>query len=434
MPRAVTPLGTASRAGRAVLALAAGAVLGALLTSCTSAPGVPPTPTAAASDSAVASPKALGDGVLRIGTLFPSTGATAFIGAPELAGVRTAVAEINAAGGVNGKPVELLSDDSGDATTQTAEASLADLAKKGVDVIIGPSSSVLAQRLITAAAAARIPMVSPSATYPQLSALDQTGVFFRTVPSTARQGVALGRLLPAKKQGKVALVATSDPIGQSVVTTLGDTLTANGGSLVANVTVTASSDAAAVAAQLRAAAPDAVVLDTPDNGAQTKALITQLVAAGFGGAKLWLTSQNLADYSQALPAGTLTGVSGVLEGADASAAFQAQVKAADPTVPGFQYTPEAYDATILVALAATLAHDDAGIRVAAQLRVASVGGIKCTSFRECLDVLKSEPAIDYDGLSGPLNLDAEGDPTPGTYGVYSYAANGKYARSGSVSG
>ncbi len=438
MPRAVTPIGTASRVARSAAGLAVAAVLAALLASCTGQPAAAPsgaaTASRSASASAASSPKPLGDGVLRIGTLFPSTGATDFVGAPELAGVRTAVAEINAAGGVNGKPVELVSDDSGDATTATAEASLADLAKKGVDVIIGPSSSVLAQRLLTAAAAAHIPMVSPSATYPQLSTLDTQGVFFRTIPSTAQQGVALGTLLPSKKQLKVALVASSDPIGQSIVATLGDTLTANGGRLVATIALTASSDAAATVAQVKVAAPDAVVLDTPDNGTQTKAMITQLVAAGFGGAKLWLTSQNLADYSQALPAGTLTGVSGLLEGADSSAAFQAQVKAADPAVPGFQYTPEAYDAAILVALAATLAHDDAGMRVAAQLRAASVGGIKCTSYVECLDVLKSEPAIDYDGLSGPLNLTAEGDPMPATYGIYSYAANGMYARSGNVIG
>jgi branched-chain amino acid transport system substrate-binding protein len=434
MPRAVTLLGTASRGGRVAALLATAAVLGSLLASCTSPPAAAPSGTGTGSRSASASSKPLGDGVLRIGTLFPSTGATAFLGPPELAGVRTAVAEINAAGGVNGKPVELFSDDSGDATTQTAEASLADLAKKGVDVIIGPSSSVLAQRLLTAAAAAHIPMVSPSATYPQLAAPDAKGVFFRTIPSTAQQGVALGTLLPSRKQLNVALIASSDPVGQSIVTTLGDTLTANGGRLAATISLTASSDAAAIAAQLKTAAPDAVVLDTPDNGAQTKALITQLVAAGLGGAKLWLTSQNLADYSQALPANTLTGVSGLLEGADSSAAFQAQVKAADPTVPGFQYTPEAYDATILVALAATLARDDAGMRVAAQLRAASVGGIKCTSYVECLDVLKSEPAIDYDGLSGPLNLNADGDPSPGVYGIYTYAASGKYARSGNASG
>jgi hypothetical protein len=248
------------------------------------------------------------------------------------------------------------------------------------------------------------------------------------------QGVALGSLLPAKKQPKVALVATGDPIGQSIVSTLSTTLAANGGSLVADVTLTAGSDAASVVAQLKAAAPDAVVLDTPDNGAQTKAMITQLVGAGFGGAKLWLTSQNLADYSQALPAGTLTGVNGLLEGAAPSVEFQSQVKAATPTVTGFQYALEAYDATILVALAATLAHDDAGMRVAAQLQAASVGGIKCTSYAECLDVLTSEPTIDYDGVSGPVNLDAAGDPTSADYGIYTYSAGNTFTRTGSAAG
>ncbi len=416
------------RAARTSLGLVMAVVAIAALSACTARPMPVPTP------GTTQTAARLGDGILRIGTLFPTTGATAFLGASELAGVTTAVAEINAAGGVNGKPVELVSDDSGDASTRTAEASLADLQKKGVDVIIGPSSSVLAQRLLTEAEQARIPMISPSATYPQLSTLDNGDMFFRTIPSTAHQGVALGTLLPSKKQLKVALVASNDEIGQSIVSSLGDTLVSNGGALVANISLTASSDAASVAAQVKAAAPDAVVLDTPDNGTQTKAMITQLVAAGFGGAKLWLTSQNLADYSQALPVNTLTGVSGLIEGADSGAAFQAQVKAAVPTVPNFQYTPEAYDATILVALAATLAHDDAGVRVAAQLRAASVGGIKCTSYVECLDVLKTEPAIDYDGVSGSVNLDSAGDPTSGSYGIYSYDANGRFTRTGSITG
>jgi len=398
-----------------------------LLAGCT-APQPMPTPTP------TSTPTPIGDGVLRIGTLFPSTGATAFLGSPQLDAVKVAVADINAAGGVNGKPVVLLSDDSGDATTKTAEASLADLVKKGADVIIGPSSSVLSQRLLTAAAAAQVPLISPAATYPQLSTLDTQDVFFRTIPSTALQGVALGTLLPSKKLLKVALVASSDAVGQSIVPTLRDALAAHGGSLVATVALTASSATADVVAQLKKAAPDAVVLDTPDNGAQTKALITALAGGGFGGAKLWLTSQNLADYSQALPGGQLAGAGGILEGADADAAFQAKLKAVDPGIGSFQYAPEAYDATILAALAATLAHDDAGIRVAAKLRAASVGGIKCTSYAECLDVLLTEPAIDYDGLSGELNLDAAGDPTSATYGVYTYTGENKYARSGSVTG
>ncbi|MES1170158.1 MAG: branched-chain amino acid ABC transporter substrate-binding protein, partial [Leifsonia sp.] len=201
-----------------------------------------------------------------------------------------------------------------------------------------------------------------------------------------------------------------------------------------DIALTASSAPADVVAQVKTAAPDAVVLDTADNGAQTKAIITALVGAGFGGAKLWLTSQNLADYSQALPAGTLNGAHGILEGAPADAAFHAKLKAVDPGIGSFQYAPEAYDATILAALAATLAHDDAGIRVAAQLRAASVGGIKCTSYAECLDVLVTEPAIDYDGLSGPVNLDAAGDPTSAVYGVFTYTADNKYARTSNVTG
>lgn len=407
-----------------------GLALTPALAGCTASPA--PSPTAMPSASVTSAPS--GDGILRIGTLFPSTGATAFLGPAPLAAVKVAVAEINAAGGVNGKPVELVSDDSGDASTQTAEASLADLAKKGVDVVIGPSSSVLAQRLLVPAEQDRIPLVSPAATYPQLSTLDTGGVFFRTIPSTALQGVALGTLLPSQKQFKVALVASSDGIGQSIVSTLSDTLTSHGGSLIDNVTLTPTSDVGAVAAQVVKSGPDAVVLDTPDNGAQTKAVIAALAAAGFGGAKLWLTSQNLADYSQALPANTLAGARGLLEGADSSPAFQARLKAVDPTLTTFLYAPEAYDATILVALAATLAHDDAGMRVAAQLRAASVGGIKCTSFAECLDVLKTEPAIDYDGVSGTVNLDTVGDPTSAQYGVYGYGANNMFSRTGSVTG
>ncbi|HEY4152429.1 MAG TPA: ABC transporter substrate-binding protein [Pseudolysinimonas sp.] len=420
--RPATRVGSHPRAAIGVALLAAAA----LLAGCTTQTMPSPTPTPTVTP--------IGDGVLRIGTLFPSTGATAFLGAAQLDAVKVAVADINAAGGVNGKPVELVSDNSGDATTHTAEASLADLVKKGADVIIGPSSSVLSQRLLAAAAAAQVAMISPAATYPQLSTLDIQNVFFRTIPSTALQGTALGTLLPSKKQLKVALVATSDDIGQSILPTLQSALTAHGGSLVANIALTASSSAADVVAQVKTAAPDAVVLDTPDNGAQTKAIITALVKGGFGGAKLWLTSQNLADYSLALPAGQLKGVSGILEGGVSSTAFQAKLKAVDPRINSFQYAPEAYDATILAALAAVLAHDDAGIRLAGQLRAASIGGIKCTSYAECLDVLVSEPAIDYDGLSGPVNLDAAGDPTSATYGVFTYTAGNKYARSGSVTG
>lgn len=418
MPRRFARVATTALAVAALVAL----------TGCGGTPAPTPTPTPTVTPT--------GDGELRIGTLFPSSGGVTFIGPAQVAGVKAAVREINAAGGVNGVPVVVVSRDSGDAATQTVEASFADLVAQGVDVVIGPSSSVLSQRLLAPAADAAVPLISPAATYPQLTALDEAGIFFRTIASYPHQAIVLADLFAARDVTSVAVVFRDDDLGSSLSAALATALESAEIELEA-VEVAADANAEALAAAVatvKEAAPDAVVLATPDNGDQTKALVTQLSAAGFGGAKLWLTSQNLADYSQALPAGLLNGVNGLLEGADADAAFQAKIKQEDPGVIDFRYAAEAYDATVLAALAAQLAGDDGGASITGLLAAASVGGVKCTSFGECLDVLRSQPDVDYDGISGSVNFDAQGDPERGTYAVVAYNAENKYARQSAVVG
>src|SRR4051812_19110994 len=56
----------------------------------------------------------VGDGVLKIGTLLPQTGSLVILGPPQAAGVKLALKDINAAGGVLGKNVEVVERDSGD--------------------------------------------------------------------------------------------------------------------------------------------------------------------------------------------------------------------------------------------------------------------------------------------------------------------------------
>jgi branched-chain amino acid transport system substrate-binding protein len=375
--------------------------------------------------------------VLRIGTLFPVTGAQAYLGGAQAAGVAVAVKEINDAGGVDGHPVEVLSRDSGDVSTSTIEASVADLVAKGADVIIGPSSSVLAERIMPKIVAARIPMISPAATGVRLSSVASGGYFFRTIGSTALEGSALARSIGDGK-AKVALVYADDDMGRGILGTLRASLEASGGSLVTAQAIGAANDVAAAVAAAKAAAPDDVVyVSTFGAMEQNKAVITQLTAAGLGGAKLWLTSENTADYSQALPAGLLTNVNGILEGAQPDAAFAARVKAADPAVGDLSYAEEAYDATIAAALAATVgaptaASDAEGVTIARHLPGVSRGGIKCTTFAECLDVLKTRSDIDYDGISGPIAFDANGDTAPAHFGLFRYDAAGRFARVGDV--
>ena len=300
-----------------------------------------------------------------------------------------------------GKPVEVFHRDSGDASNDILEQSFADLVTKKVDVLIGPSSSVLADRLLPKALEAKIPIISPAATAPKATS---TGTYFRTIPSAALQGAALAEIVGKGSPVDVALIYFDDASGNAVKATLAAALKAVKGKLVTAQKFSATTDLAAIVAAVVKAGPDAVVLASPFSAMdQNKALITALAAGQLGGAKLWLTSQNLADYSQALPAGVMKDVNGILEGAEPDAEFVKRVKAVGPTVTDFRYAAEAYDATMLAALAAIVADNDSREAVSrSSLRDVSAGGIKCMSFGECLDVLKTQTDIDYDGVSGPL--------------------------------
>lgn len=409
---------------RTLMSVVSGVVLALALASCTST-DPPPAPSPSATTVRT------GDGVLRIGTVFPATGALSYLGGAQAAGVAVAVAEINDAGGVLGKPVEVLARDSGDASTATIEASIADLVSKHADVLIGPSSSVLAERVLPKVVAAKMPMISPAATSVRLSSAASSGYFFRTVPSAALEGSALAAGIGEGK-AKLALIYFDDDGGRAIR----DSLASSGGTVLTSQRFDATTtDLASVIAAVKKSAPDDVVFVSPFSAMeQNKAIITQLGAAGLGGAKLWLTGENTADYSQALPAGALTGVNGILEGAEPDAAFTARVKAADPAVSNTHFAAEAYDATILAALAATVARGAAGIAIDARLRDVSRGGIKCTNFHECAGILKTSADIDYDGISGPITFDANGDPSPAHFGLYRYDAANRFARVGDLIG
>ena len=106
------------------------------LTGCT-APETPkpPTPTATALPTLAPS----GDGILRVGTMFPMTGDAAAEGQAQVAGTEVAAREITLEGGVLGKPPELIHRNSaGD-----LDVALANLVARGVDVVLwDPSEKV----------------------------------------------------------------------------------------------------------------------------------------------------------------------------------------------------------------------------------------------------------------------------------------------------
>jgi len=104
------------------------------------------------------------DGVLKVGTVLPQTGSLAFLGPPEFAGVNLAKKEINEAGGVLGKPIEVFEGDSSDTSTNIASTTSDQMIQRGADVIVGAASSSVSLSIIDKITSAGVLQISPANT------------------------------------------------------------------------------------------------------------------------------------------------------------------------------------------------------------------------------------------------------------------------------
>ena len=149
-------------------------------------------------------------------------------------------------------------------------------------------------------------------------------------------------------------------------------------------------------------------------------------AAAAAGVPLYLVDGNTGNaLGDKLPAGTLNGVKGTIPGAEQTADFKAALKALDPKLEDYSYSPETYDAVIVAALAAAQAKSDAGVDMAKQMVAITNGPDNCMSYKECLDMIAAGKKIHYNGKSGLIQFWDAGDPTSATIGVYTYGPDNK---------
>lgn len=361
-----------------------------------------------------------GDGTLTIGTLLPETGSLAFLGPPEFAGVTLAVQEINEAGGVLGNDVVQIDSDSGDTSTNIAQQSVDTLLAQDVDAIIGAASSSVSLSVIDKIIGAGVVQVSPANTSTDFTDYDDDGLYFRTAPSDVLQGRVLGDAVLQDGHANVAILALQDAYGETLAEQATIAIEDGGGSVVfSEFYDPRATDFSALLDEASATNPDAVILIAFD---ETKTIIPQAVSRNFGPQDVpyFFVDGNLANYSEDFDPGTLTGTKGTLPGAETTEEFRDRLQEAYGELTEFAYAAESYDAAILVALAAVAAGDDAGTSLAQQMQAVSSEGTACTSFAECVDLLNAGEDIDYNGVSGDVEWDENGDPTSAFIGIYEY--------------
>jgi len=375
-----------------------------------------------------------GDGTLTIGTLLPQTGDLAFLGPPEFAGVDVAVKEINDAGGVLGKPIVQATGDSGDGTPDIAGATVDKLLSKKSDVIVGAASSNVSKSVIDKITGAGVVQFSPANTAAGFDTYPDKGLYFRTAPSDLLQGKVVANQAVKDGNKNIAVLARQDFYGTGLAESAAKNIEAAGANLAKKVLYNADAENfTAEVNEIAASKPDAVILVSFN---EVTKIIPQLIAKGIGpqDVKIYLVDGDLADYSK--ESFKLNGVKGTAPSpAELPAGFEGKLKAANSKVgTTFTYGPEAYDTVMLSALAALEAKDDGSKSIAAHIVDVSRDGTQCTGWKQCSDLVKKGENIDYQGASGPADLNDSGSLSKGTIGIFQYNKGNTYKKIDSVSG
>lgn len=366
------------------------------------APAAEATNTTEAAATTAAAPAG---GEIIVAVAGPMTGDLAAFGEQLKRGAEKAIADINAAGGVNGKQLKLeIGDDQCDPKQAVQVAN--DLVKKGVVFVAGhfcsgssiPASDVYAEEGIV--------QITPASTNPDFTEVPASkGVktIFRTCGRDDAQGIFAGPWLAKTYAGKkVAILDDKSAYGQGLANETAKNFEANGGTIAIRDTYTAKEkDFSALISKLKDGAIDAVYIGGYHN--DVGLIARQSREQGFNAAIISADALNTAEFwSISGPAGE-----GVRYSDGASAVNLDSAKAVVESFRKDSYEPEGYTLNSYAAIqawaaAAAKAGSEEGAKVADALRAAPI------------------PTV-----LGDLTFNDKGDLTKVNYAWYVWGKDGK---------
>ncbi|MGI9394710.1 MAG: ABC transporter substrate-binding protein [Boseongicola sp.] len=272
----------------------------------------------------------------------------------------------------------------------------------GVKAIMGADcSGVTGAILQNVALPNGVVMISPSATSPALSTVDDNGLFFRTAPSDARQGVVMTNVLMDLGINEVAVTYTNNDYGKGLADSFQAAFESAGGSVTINAShEDGKADYSAEVGALAAAGGDRlVVAGYVDQGGSgiVRAALDSGAFDTFHFPDGMISAKLVENFGS-----EIDGSSGQHPSPsdELSASFTALVGGAfDATSP---FTPEAYDAAALIMLAMQAAgSSDSADYKGKVMEVANAPGeqIQAGELAKALEILAGGGEIDYVGAT-----------------------------------
>ena len=305
---------------------------------------------------------------------------------------------------LGGKTITVLEGDSTCVDSAAAQAAATQLVSDGVVAIMGADCSGVTGAIATNVAVPNgVVMISPSATSPGLTDLDDKGLFFRTAPSDARGGQILADITKDRGVKSVAVTYTNNDYGKGLADVYAAAAKAHG----IKVTAVAAhedgkADYSAEVATLASAGGDAVaVIGYLDQGGKgiiqasldSGAFDTFILSDGMIGDSL--TDAFGKDLNKSF--GSLPGSTG-----KGATVFTDVAKAGGIDSSG-PYTGESYDAAALIVLAMQAGGNADRATIAKNvMAVANGPGKKIYpgQLKKALDLLAKGKGVDYEGATG----------------------------------
>ncbi|HEX9340373.1 MAG TPA: ABC transporter substrate-binding protein [Thermoplasmata archaeon] len=367
---------------------------------------------------------------LRVGTILSLTGPLQGFGVSQQNAVDMAVEEINAAGGVFGQPIQVFHMDDHTSPIDAQNAAMTLVGSDKVVAIIGATGSFMCASVLQVAKATAVFEVAPSCTSPIFSDLAYTGGWFaRTVPSDALQAAVAASYAHENRTFAMAgVIALNNDYGVGTAAAFVSNFTRFGGVITGSLVLIdplASDYTSDLHLVLDANPPPEVVyaIVYPPSGVVLMRNWWEGLGANPGWANVsWMFSDAVYDQSNFIDPLVSAGVDvSAFEGTSPAvyaqieppefAAWSARYQAIYGTPPAL-FAANSYDAAYLVALAAEAVGFAGGAGIRAKIQsVADPAGtvVRPNEWNIALQELAAGRDIDYEGASGPANLNGFGD-------------------------
>ncbi len=363
-------------------------------------------------------------GPIKLGTLTPLTGAGGNYGPSMLKAMSWVADQVNAAGGVLGRKIQLVSEDD-----QTNPDAAVRAARKLIDVDrVAAIMGTWASAVTTAVA----PLCWESKTFlttvsgsDTITLLPHQGYLIRTQPNSHLQARKFAEFMIGLGMKRVFVISVQAPFAQPTHKLLAEFLPKGGSELVGGLIY--DKDKATFRSEIDQALrtkPDIMYLNgyTPD----VTVVLKDLYKAGYAGAKIaqaYAVNQKLLD---SLPPEVTDGTYTIAPSPAVDSPGYKRLVAAMGAKDLDPYSCQTHDHISLVCLAIAKAHEPTGTAIKDTVRkISQGGGTKVDNAADGLKLLAQGKDVNYEGASGPCEFTEIGDIIDTKF-RYEQAEKGKF--------